>query len=81
MNNYQSMTCVFLNNVIYGTLKKHIIQQKMFQMKQQYERVYILDFNRAKMIIKHDMDDKENSDLTHVLQFGDIKSCKVENDW
>lgn len=50
-------------------------------MKQQYQRIYILDFIRAKMIIKHDVNDKENSDQTQILHFGDIVSCRIENDW
>ena len=61
---YQSNTVIFLSNIIHGSLKKHILETKIFQMKQQYQRIYILDFNRAKMIIKHDVKDKENSDQT-----------------
>lgn len=75
MERYESNTVIFINNVIYGSLKKHVIETKMFQLKQQYERIYILDFNRAKMIIKHHVNDNENSEQAQVFPFGEIKSC------
>lgn len=44
-------------------------------MKKFYKRYYVLDFEAAKLIIKHDVCDYDESSNNQTIQFGSILSC------
>lgn len=44
-----------------GYLKKHVKELKLFQRKKFYKRYYILDFDAATLIVKHDAQDSDDS--------------------
>ena len=57
-----------------GLLKKKVDKEKLFQKKLYPKRYFIIDYTRAMIQIKHDLDET-SLDKIKQIPFRDVKMC------